>query len=199
MEILYKLNIYLMPLITIILYYSISDKYRKSYWWHFSLLISTVLYAVLLNFGIYNFTKYLLIPIQIFFLGFGASFTLINRFSDENDKRKKIPYIYNFSVGILYWFISSAVLMNYKFDFIEYLYNSKLLFNLLDFTFTQDNILITLTPFVNYLVVFTFIYGLSLAIYSFINFILKKEISFKLQFIILLPALVASTTIFLLL
>jgi len=199
MEIIYNLIIYLTPIITIPLYFTYMDKYRENYLWHFLLLLFTVLYFVLVFIKIYAFANYVLVIGQMFFLGWGASFRFSYKLFDEKDKRSKMPYVVNILFGMFYWIISSSILLNYKFDFIEYIFNSKWIMKLLNQTYSEDYIFIHLTPFVNYLSIFLLLYCLYLAIYSFIMFVKLKEISLKYQLTPLLPTLLLSYFLFIML
>lgn len=192
MELIYNLNIYLMPILTIPLYFTFMDKYRENYLWHLLLLLFTISYFILVFTGIYGITKYILVLGQMFFLGWGASFRFSLKLTDELDNRNRIPYIFNILFGVFYWIISSLIFINIKFNFVEYLFDGKWIVQLLNFSYSQEYILINLTPFVNFLSIFALIYCLYLTIYSFIVFVRKSEILLKYQLIPLIPTLFLS-------
>jgi len=188
METIYTITLYLSVFISYTLISSIK-KIRYGIWWFVSFLIVSLLYLAFVDLGLFCLAKCLGILIKLLFNAIFITFSIILAFYTQHPR---VPKAVNLAFSAIFSVFCALIFISSRPAYLNYLLQTNIMQCFFPSNSPLPTLVIPSSYAVNALVIFLASLGLSLSIYTIVQYFRQKNLSVKHQLICAVSSLIIS-------
>jgi hypothetical protein len=188
MEIIYSIILYLSVFISFTLISSIK-KFRYGIWWFASFLIVSFLYLAFVDLGLFCFAKYLGILIKTLFGAIFITFSIVLAFYTQYPRA---PKTVNLAFSAIFSVVCALIFISSRPAYLNYLLQTNIMQRFFPSNSPLPTLVIPSSYAVNALLIFLASLGLSLSIYTIVQYFRQKNLFVKHQLICAVSSLIFS-------